>query len=120
MRGAAATETPAPIRVLGFAVAAGFVALVAGGGALALTYDAPPLIDANLSSALWGALLLLVLRAPLEALAARVLGPRGRVAWWLAMSVGALALGLTTTADAHYSLHASWRFMYGGARLQRS
>ncbi len=115
--GAAATEAPRPGRVLGFAVAAGFVALVAGGGALALTYDVRSLRVVGLSAGLWGALLLLVLRVPLEALAARILGPRGRVGWWLAMAVGALALGLSTTADAHYSLHASWRLAYGDAHL---
>ncbi len=115
--GAAATEAPRPARVLGFAVVAGFVALVAGGGALAVTYDVRPLRAAGLSAGLWGALLLLVLRVPLEALAARILGPRGRVAWWLAMSVGAAALGLSTTADAHYNLHASWRLAYGDPRL---
>lgn len=115
--GAAATESPAPIRVLGFAFAAGFVALVAGGGALALTYEARPLRAAGLSAGLWGALLLLALRAPLEALATRILGPRGRVAWWLAMSVGAVALGLSTAADVHYNLHSSWRLSYGDPRL---
>lgn len=114
---AAATEAPRPIRVLGFAVVAGFVALVAGGGALAMTYEARPLRGVGLSAGLWGALLLLVLRVPLEALAARLLGPRGRVAWWLAMVVGAVALGLSTAADVHYDLHASWRLAYGDPRL---
>lgn len=113
----AATEVPSPGRALGFAFVAGSTALLAGGGVLAVAYEARPLKAANLSAGLWAALLLLVLRVPLEGLAARLLGPRGRVAWWLAMAVGAVSLGVSTWADADHSLHASWRFAYGDPRL---
>lgn len=115
--GAAATESPSPLRALGFAAVAGFTATLAGGGVLALLYDARPLRAVGLSAGLCGALLLLVLRVPLEALATRVLGTRGRVAWWLAMATGAAALALSTAADLHHTLHASWRFAYGDPHL---
>lgn len=63
-----------------------------------------------------GALVLLAARAPVDAAARALLGPRGPVVAWCAAAVGAVALALYEAMNLDHFLRASWSFLtYFGA-----